>query len=85
MKLPIKSMTIAGALFKAISFLLVSLFNLVWPPYGGAFLGMQSSLYPYYDPAAVPLGIFIGTLYAAIAGAVAGALFGWLYNSFAGR
>jgi hypothetical protein len=85
MKLSIKSLIIAGALFKAISFLFISLLNVILPPYGGAFLGMQSSLYPYYDPAAVPISILVGTVYALIAGAVAGALFGWLYNQFADR
>jgi hypothetical protein len=82
MKLSVKSLIIAGALFKAICFLFISILNVIWRPYGGAYLGMMSSLYPYYDPAAVPASILLGILYALIAGAVAGAVFGWLYNFF---
>jgi len=80
LKLSVKSLTIACALLKALSFLFVSLLNLIWPPYGGAWLALLMSLYPGYDPVAGPISIVIGTLYALICGAVAGAVFGWLYN-----
>ena len=83
MKLSLKSMIIAGALFKAVVFLFISLLNLVLRPYGGAYIAMLTSLYPGYDPLSVPLGIIVGTFYSLIAGALAGLLFGWLYNSFA--
>ena len=83
MKLSVKAMTVAGALFKALSFLFISLLNIVWPPYGGAYLALMSSFYPYYDPAAVPASILLGTLYALMGGGVAGAVFAWLYNFFA--
>jgi hypothetical protein len=83
MKLSLKSLIIAGALFKGLGFLFISVLNIIWRPYGGAYLAMMSSLYPYYDPAAVPASILLGTLYAVISGAVAGAVFGWLYNFFA--
>ena len=85
MKLSLKSMIIAGALFKAIGFLLISLMNLVLRPYGGAYLALLTSLYPGYDPVSVPIGIVVGTLYSLLAGALAGLLFGWLYNLFAKR
>jgi hypothetical protein len=85
MKLSLKSMIIAGALFKAVVFLFISLLNLVLRPYGGAYLALLTSLYPGYDPLSIPLGIIIGTLYSLIAGALAGLLFGWLYNLFADR
>ena len=85
MKLSLKSMIIAGALFKAVVFLFISLLNLVLRPYGGAYLALLTSLYPGYDPLSIPLGIIIGTLYSLIAGAFAGLLFGWLYNLFADR
>ena len=78
-------MIIAGALFKAVVFLFISLLNLVLRPYGGAYLALLTSLYPGYDPLSIPLGIIIGTLYSLIAGALAGLLFGWLYNLFADR
>ena len=81
MKLSVKSLVIAAALFKALCFLFVSLLNLILPPYGGALLALLSSLYLGYDPTAGPISLLVGTLYSLIAGAVAGGLFGWLYNS----
>jgi hypothetical protein len=83
MKLSLKAMIIAGALFKAIGFLFVSLMNLVLRPYGGAYLALLTSIYPGYDPVSGPVGIVVGTLYSLIAGALAGLVFGWLYNFFA--
>ena len=76
-------MIIAGALFKAVVFLFISLLNLVLRPYGGAYLALLTSFYPGYDPLSLPLGIIVGTLYSLVAGALAGLLFGWLYNFFA--
>lgn len=80
MKISVKSLMIAAALLKGLAFLLISLLNVIWAPYGGAYLGMMTSLYPGYDPTMGPLSILIGTLYALLAGAVAGALLAWLYN-----
>jgi hypothetical protein len=80
MKLSLKALIIAGALFKTCCFLFVSLLNLVLRPYGGAYLAMLTTLYPGYDPVNVPVGIIIGTLYSLLAGALAGLIFGWLYN-----
>ena len=77
-------MIIAGALFKAICFLFISLLNIVLRPYGGAYLALLTSLYPGYDPLS-PIGIIVGTLYSLLAGALAGLVFGWLYNFFAER
>jgi hypothetical protein len=85
MKLSLKSMVIAGALFKTICFLFISLLNLVLRPYGGAYLAMLMSLYPGYDPVSVPIGMIVGTFYSLLAGGLAGLLFGWLYNFFAER
>jgi hypothetical protein len=83
MKLSIKSMILAGALFKTIVFLFISLMNLLLRPYGGAYLVLLMSLYPGYDPLNVPVALILGTFYSLIAGALAGLLFGWLYNFFA--
>jgi hypothetical protein len=80
LKLSLRAMIIAGALFKAAGFLSVSLMNLVFPPYGGAYLALVTSIYPGYDPVSAPVGIFVGTFYSVIAGALAGLPFGWLYN-----
>ena len=85
MKLSIKALILAGALFKTICFLFVSLLNLVMRPYGGAYLAMLTSLYPGYDPVSGAIGIIVGTLYSLLAGALAGLLFGSLYNFFAER
>jgi hypothetical protein len=85
MKLSLKSMIIAGALFKTICFLFISLLNLVLRPYGGAYLAVLTSLYPGYDPVSVPIGVIVGTFYSLLAGGLAGFLFGWLYNFFAER
>jgi hypothetical protein len=42
MKLSIKAMIIAGALFETIVFLFVTLMNLILRPYGGAYLALLS-------------------------------------------
>jgi hypothetical protein len=78
-------MIIAGALLKGITFLFISLLNVVLRPYGGAYLAMLSSLYPGYDPASGPIGVIVGALYSLLAGALAGFVFGWLYNFVAAR
>jgi hypothetical protein len=83
MKLSLKAMILAGALLKASGFLFLSLMNLVFRPYGGAYLALLTSVYPGYDPVSGPMGIIVGTLYSLIAGALAGLLFGWTYNFFA--
>jgi hypothetical protein len=85
MQLSLKSMIIAGALFKAVCFLFISLLNLILRPYGGAYLALLASLYPGYDPVIVPLALIVGTFYSLLAGGIAGLLFGWLYNFFAER
>jgi hypothetical protein len=78
-------MIIAGALFKTLCFLFISLLNLILRPYGGAYLAILISLYPGYDPVSVPIGMIVGTFYSLLAGGLAGLLFGWLYNFFAER
>jgi hypothetical protein len=80
LKLSLGAMIIAGALFKAAGFLFVSLMNLAFRPYGGAYLALLTSIYPGYDPVSGPLGILVGTLYSLLSGALAGLLLGWLYN-----
>ena len=85
MKLSVKALIIAAALFKAVVFLFVSLLNSILPPYGGQYLAMLTFLYPGYDPTTGPISIIVGTFYALLAGGVAGALLGWLYNYFCER
>jgi hypothetical protein len=85
LKLSLRAMIIVGALFKAAGFLFISLMNLLFRPYGGAYLALLSSIYPGYDPVSGPLGILVGTFYSLVAGALAGLIFGWLYNSLASK
>ncbi len=82
MRLSLRSLIIAGALFNAICFLFVALLNLLLPPFGGKYLDMLTTFYVGYHPETGPLSIVIGVLYALIAGALEGALFGLLYNAF---
>lgn len=83
MKLSIKSLTISAALLWGLSFFIVSVINLLWPPYGKAFLELMSSLYPGYRTVGTFGGAIVGTLYAIVDGAISGALFAWIYNIFA--
>ena len=80
MQLSLRSMLLAGALFKLIGFLFISILNLLLRPYGGAYLVLLVSLYPGYDPVNWPLALLIGSIYSLLWGALAGLLFGWLYN-----
>lgn len=80
MKLSLRAMIIAGALFETVVFLFISVMNLVLRPYGGAYLAILTSLYPGYDPVNWPIAIIVGTIYSLLAGALAGFLFGYLYN-----
>lgn len=83
MKLSVRSLTITAAFLSALCFLIVSIVNYLWPPYGKAFLELMSSLYPGYKTIGTLGGVAVGTLYALVDGAISGALFAWLYNAFA--
>jgi len=85
MKLFLKGMMIAGALFNVLVFLFISLLNLLLRPYGGAYLAMLNSLYPGYDPVNWPVAVIVGALYSLLVGGLAGLLFAGLYNFFAER
>lgn len=81
-KLSVKSLSIAAGLLWAFTFLLVSVCNYVWPPYGGPFLDLMSSLYPGYKAVGSAKSIVIGTFYALFDGVIGGAVFAWFYNTF---
>ncbi|MBI2364288.1 MAG: hypothetical protein HYV01_04690 [Deltaproteobacteria bacterium] len=83
MNLSITALTYAAAILWGLCFLLVGMANLLWPPYGGAFLELMSSVYPGYRAAASLGNVIVGTLYAVVDGAIGGALFAWVYNAFA--
>jgi len=57
MKLCLKSLIVAGALFQALSFLFVALLNVILPPYGGAWLAVLTSLYLGYHPETGPVSL----------------------------
>ena len=84
MKFSLRSLTITAAVLWGAAFLVVAGGNLLWPPYGAAFLEIMSSLYPGYEAAGTPGSVIVGTLYAILDGAIGGALFAWIYNCFAG-
>jgi hypothetical protein len=84
-KLSVRALVIAGALFKAVCFLFVAIMNIIVRPYGGAYLALLTSLYPGYHPETGPVSLVIGTLYALVTGALGGAILAWLYNTFAER
>ena len=83
MKLDIRALSIALAIFWGGMFFLLGVANLVWPPYGRAWLDMFASIYPGYQVTASFGAVIVLTLYAALDGAIAGAVLAWLYNRFA--
>lgn len=84
MKLSIKAVSCAVAVFGGLGFLFVALCNLIWPSYGQGFLEICSSIYPGYHATRTLAGVVVGTLYALLDGAVDGAILAWLYNHCAG-
>ena len=84
MRLNVKAMTIAAAVFWGVSVFLVGLLNLKWEGYGQGLLDCIATLYPGYKATANIGDVLVGTGYALLDGAIAGAIFAWLYNIFAG-
>lgn len=80
MKLSLKGLSVACAIFWGGSLLLVGLVNLAVPGYGEPFLKLCDSLYPGFDNAHTFGSVIIGTLYGLVDGAIGGAIFGWIYN-----
>lgn len=85
MKLSLKAWIAAAGLSAAIGFLVLAALNALFPPYGGGWLAVLTSIYPGYDPVSGPSSIIVGALYSLLAGVLAGLIFGWLYNFFATR
>jgi len=79
MKLNTLAFGFAAALLWGSAILLVSLAHAIWPPYGGAFLALVSSIYPGYQPGGAA-SIVVGTLYGMVDGGIAGCILAWLYN-----
>lgn len=83
MRLDIRALSIAGAIFWGGMHFLLGVANLVWPSYGTAWLDVIASIYPGYQVTASFGAVIVLTLYAALDGAIAGAILAWLYNLFA--
>ncbi len=86
MRLSIKAMTIAGAVVWGVyGIFLTGVLNLLFPPYGGQFLQMMSSVYPGYQVTSGFPGLLLGTVYGLADGAIAGFLLALIYNAAAGK
>lgn len=81
----VKSLAVTVGILWAACVFLVGLGNLVWPPYGAAFLEIPRSVYPGYANTVGFLGVIVGSLYALLDGVILGAVFAWLYNTLRGR
>lgn len=83
MKLSLKAVTLAAAIVWGLCLLIVGVANLLWPPYGKAFLEVMSSIYPGYKQQETVGDVIIGTLYAVVDGGIGGFISAWLYNALA--
>jgi hypothetical protein len=85
MKLNVAAFAAAAGIFWTLAVLTIATANLVWPPYGRAFLDLLASMYPGYHPGAGPGSVLVATLYGLVDGVASGALIAWLYNLAAQR
>jgi hypothetical protein len=85
LKLNVKALTIAGALFAGGMMLLIAMGNIIFDGYGMALLLLADSIYPGYSYGGGFGSVIVGTGYAMLDGAIGGALFAWLYNMFVAR
>lgn len=85
MRFNIKALVITAALLWGGAILLVGIANMIWPPYGQAFLLLLASIYPGYQPETGFGSVIAGALYGLVDGGIGALVFGWLYNLFAGR
>ena len=82
MRLSVKALAKACALLWGAAIFLTGMANLIWPPYGKAFLDVFASLYPGYSPSGFG-SVVLASLYALADGAISGALLAWVYNLMA--
>lgn len=80
MRLNVIALTSTAGLLWGGAMLFTGLANLMWPPYGQAFLELAASIYPGYHAGTTIGQVITGTLYGFVDGAIAGFLFGWIYN-----
>ena len=82
MKLNVPALALTAGLLWALAILFVQAMNALIPPYGGSFLVLLSSLYPYYRPEESFAYVLLGMLYGFLDGAIGAAIFAWVYNKF---
>lgn len=80
MRFNITALAVTAALVWGGAIFVVASANLIWPPYGRAFLDLAASVYPGYHPDPGVRSVITGTLYGLVDGGGGGAVFGWLYN-----
>ena len=85
MKLNIPALALTAGLLWALAILFVQALNALIPPYGGQFLLLLSSVYPYYRPDEGFASVLLGMLYGFLDGAIGAAIFAWVYNRLAER
>jgi hypothetical protein len=85
MKLDIKALGLAAGILWGVAVFFVALANLIWAPYGGAFLSGVASVYPGYTGGRSVAQVIVGTGYAFVDGGIAGGVLAWLYNCLSGR
>lgn len=85
MRLDVVALAVTTALIWGAAVLVVASANVIWPPYGRAFLDLVASIYPGYHPGPGAGSVVTGTFYGLVDGGIGGAVFGWLYNLLARR
>lgn len=85
MRFNLIALSLTTGIFWGAAILIVTVANLIWPNYGGAFLDLIASVYPGYRPGPTFGKIVTGVLYGFVDGAIGGFLFGWLYNLLSRR
>ena len=83
MKLNIPALALTAGLLWAAAILMIQALNALLPPYGGQFLVLLSSIYPYYRPEESFAYVLLGMLYGFLDGVISAVVFGWVYNRFA--
>jgi hypothetical protein len=85
MRLNVTAVAASSAILWALAMFVTGLANMIWPPYGQAFLQVMDSIYPGYQATASFGQVIVGSLYGLVDAAVGGAVFAWLYNVVAAR
>ena len=85
MRLNTTAFAVTAALVWGGAIFIVASANLVWPPYGQAFLDLADSIYPGYHASTGAGSVITGTLYGMVDGGIGGTLFAWIYNFLARR